>query len=289
MGFFSSSSKKKRLRPGRFDPARGQWDYAEHAAGSVPAHDVSCATFNVWFGEKHFEERCLALLRILERRRPDVIALQEVTIPFLAALRSSAWVRRDYLISDYMGSTITSASYGVVLLTRLPVESMELHELPSRMGRKLLVAHLTVNDTRLAVGTVHLESLDSAEYRGRQLAQIFKTLKGERDVLLMGDFNFCSTWPEEQARLDPQYEDVWPALHDGDPGFTENTDVNLMLGAMSDRDKKVRYDRLLVRSGKPGWAAASIELLGTEPISSTEPDIFPSDHFGLFAHLHWQD
>ncbi len=93
-----------------------------------------CATFNVWFGERHFEDRCHALLGLLEERRPDVIALQKVTIPFLAGLRSSQWLRREYAMSDFMGSTLATPSYGVVILTRLPVESMELHALPSRMG-----------------------------------------------------------------------------------------------------------------------------------------------------------
>ena len=192
-------------------------------------------------------------------------------------------------MSDFMGSTLSNASYGVVLLSRLPVHSTELDDLPSRMGRRLLVAHLLVNDTKLAVGTVHLESLDSVEYRGRQLAHIFKTLKGERDAILVGDFNFCSSWPEEQANLDPQYVDVWPALHQGEAGYTEDTDVNLMLGSMNDKKKAVRFDRVLVRSGKPGWVPASIELLGTEPIAGNTPEVFPSDHFGLLARLHWQD
>jgi tyrosyl-DNA phosphodiesterase 2 len=289
MGLFSSASRKK-LRPGRFDVNRKRWDYAGPAAAlPAPVDDISVATFNVWFGEKRLEDRCLALLRILEERRPDVIALQEVTIPFMAGLRSAPWLQREYVMSDFMGTTVAEASYGVVMLSRLPVESMELHDLPTRMGRKLLMARVLVNDTRLAVGTVHLESLlDSAPYRGRQLAQIFKTLKDEDHAILMGDFNFCSSWPEEQARLDPDYVDVWPALRKKEPGFTEDTDVNRMLAAMRDK-KAVRYDRVLVRSGKPGWKPTAIELLGTEPISSAHPDVFPSDHFGLFARFHWTD
>lgn len=283
------SSGRKRLRAGRFDPRQGRWDYAGPATMAANADAISCVTFNVWFGERHFEARCLALMELLEKHRPDVIALQEVTIPFLAGLRSSAWVRREYLVSDFMGSTLASASYGVVLLTRLPVESMELHDLPTRMGRKLLLARLLVNDAPLAVGTVHLESLpDSAPYRGRQLAQIFKTLKRENDAILMGDFNFCSSWPEEQACLDPEYEDVWPALRGSEPGYTADTDLNLMLAATSE-EKRVRYDRVLVRSGAPGWVPHSVELLGTGPIAADLPEVFPSDHFGLFARLRWQE
>ena len=49
----------------------------------------------------------------------------------------------------------------------------------------------------------------------------------------------------------------------------------------------VRYDRVLLRSGEPRWKPASIEHLGTEPISADIPDVFPSDPFGLFTRLSW--
>src|SRR5688500_12247838 len=101
MGLFSSSHRKK-LKPARFDSAHQRWEYAEHDTQTAHVHAISCATFNVWFGEDHFEERCLALLALLEKRRPDVIALQEVTIAFLAGLRSAGWLRREYVISDIM-------------------------------------------------------------------------------------------------------------------------------------------------------------------------------------------
>jgi hypothetical protein len=32
----------------------------------------------------------------------------------------------------------------------------------------------------------------------------------------------------------------------------------------------------------------AIALIGTEPIDSSTPDIFPSDHFGLVSRLRWQ-
>jgi tyrosyl-DNA phosphodiesterase 2 len=48
------------------------------------------------------------------------------------------------------------------------------------------------------------------------------------------------------------------------------------------KPKQVRFDRML-RSRQPGWQAEAIELIGTEPISSSTPEIFPSDHFGLVS------
>jgi len=283
--FSFSNRSHKRLKAGRFDPKTGHWAYAD-SAEPMYLNALTCATFNVWFGEHYFEERCVALMHLLEHRHPDLIALQEVTPPFLAGLRASRWVRSHYYISDHLGSTLKS--YGLVLLSRFPFETLETHALPTRMERTLLLARIPVNDTVITIGTVHLESLvESEEWRGRQLQQIFKTFERERDVIFMGDFNFCSTWSEEQARLPPDYVDVWPALH-GKPGWTEDPDVNLMLAKYSKKGV-VRFDRILVRSGKPGWAPFSVELLGTSPISAGLPEVFPSDHFGLFARFQWRD
>jgi len=281
---FLSRPARKRLKPGRYDPKLGRWEYAQ-SAEPVEAERLTCATFNVWFGEHYFQERCLALLALLEERLPDVIALQEVTLPFLAALRASAWVQRDYFISDSMGTTVQS--YGVLLLSRFPFESIESHTLPTRMERTLLLARIPVNGTRLAVGTMHLESLDSAELRGSQLEQVFGTVAQERDVLLMGDFNFCSSWPEEQSRIPAEYADAWTALRK-EPGHTEDPAVNHMLRGMKKKREAVRFDRILVRSRTPGWVPQSVELLGTTPISDAFPEVFPSDHFGIYAGLKWR-
>ena len=106
--------------------------------------------------------------------------------------------------------------------------------------------------------------------------------------MLMGDFNFCARRStEENAHIDPDYRDMWTALRGDDPGYTEDTDINLMRLEKTQKHKQVRFDRMLVRSSTPGWRPASIELLGTKSISSKLPNVFPSDHFGLRGTLKW--
>ena len=125
------------------------------------------------------------------------------------------------------------------------MRALILHNLPSHMGRKLLVAELDAGPDRLVVGTVHLESLKhNRDVRAEQLAEIFPLLKAAGpDVVLTGDFNFCSSWAAENANLDPEFVDLWPALRGRAPGYTEDTDVNVMLRNTADRPrtKAVRF------------------------------------------------
>ena len=242
---------------------------------------ITVATFNIWFDPYHARARHEAILGLLEARRPDVIALQEVTSDSLALVMSTPWIRARYQPSDVDGRTLDR--YGVVLLSRLPARRMTLLPLPSGMGRKLLVFELEVDGLTVHVATVHLESLKESDARGVQLGVIFAHLEATEHAIVMGDFNFCSSWAEENARIGPEYVDVWPAVHPDDPGYTEDPTVNRMRHQRKNPEKRVRFDRILVKS--PVLRPLDVELVGTQPISPDLPDVFPSDHFGLFAAL----
>jgi tyrosyl-DNA phosphodiesterase 2 len=147
------------------------------------------------------------------------------------------------------------------------------------MNRDLVLARVDAGGRELVVGGTHLESYrESAGCRAEQLREVFRVLEDARDVALMGDFNFCSTW-EENGALDPAFVDLWPRLRK-EPGWTVDSEVNTMRGALGKKDKSVRFDRILLKSGV--FRATSIELLGTAAIGK---DLFPSDHFGLRARL----
>jgi hypothetical protein len=75
------------------------------AVGDVA--EIRCVSYNVWFVDRFFDERRQALCAILERERPHVICLQEITERFLHYISSLPWVQAEYLISDSRGSTGT--------------------------------------------------------------------------------------------------------------------------------------------------------------------------------------
>ncbi|MCG8352947.1 MAG: endonuclease/exonuclease/phosphatase family protein [Chloroflexales bacterium] len=274
--------------PGEYVLAHQEWKpYHSLDDGESPNIKwLTVATFNVWFGADYFNERCQAVLALLESCRPDLIALQEVTPDFLQQVLHTPWVQAEYRISDIYGDSVDP--YGVLILSRLPIREWQFFALPSVMGRHLVTARALLNATVTTFASVHLESTSyAAPTRAKQLARIFPLLATEQHVILSGDFNFCSSW-EENRRLDPTYQDVWPLLHQTAPGFTEDTDRNTMRLLVTGKRKQVRFDRLLLRSQPAGWRAETIRLIGTEPISSTMPNIFPSDHFGLLGTFVWQ-
>lgn len=242
---------------------------------------LTVATFNIWFDAHHIEARHNAILGLMEERRPDVIALQEVTLPALNLVLSKPWIQAEYQSTDLDGRTL--GRYGVVLLSRIPMQRVTLTPLPSRMDRGLLVADLDIGGVPISVATVHLESLKEAATRGIQLQQIFDQLADRDNAVLMGDFNFCSSWQEENVRIRPDYVDVWPAVHPDNPGFTEDTTINRMRYLLKGKHKHVRFDRILLKSAM--FQPSAIELLGTQPISPEFPEVYPSDHFGLFATI----
>jgi len=97
-----------------------------------------------------FAARRDALFTELARRRPDVVALQEVTPELLDVLLEQPWLRDGWQISS-----TALLQYDVLLLSRQPIRKLARIDLPSGMGRNLLYAELACG---LTVATVHLES-----------------------------------------------------------------------------------------------------------------------------------
>ena len=183
---------------------------------------------------------------------------------------------------------ISLGPHGVLLLSRIPIHSLVLYNLPSALNRKLLIAELLLNSSITKIAVCHLDSRKkNANMRTEQLTGIFPVLEDAPHAILMGDFNLDPDGTDETSTMDRRYEDMWLLLKPDNPGFTIDTDINTMRLEQKGEPKKVRFDRILVRSGSPGWRPEDIWLLGTDPLSETNPAVFPSDHFGLMARLKW--
>jgi tyrosyl-DNA phosphodiesterase 2 len=264
---------------------------------------LSVLTWNVWFDRLAFELRAHAIFAVCRQRQPDVICFQEVLPQFCRLLLAQDWTAGYVCSCPKDGGTL--APYGVLMLVKRNLNpTFVVHPLPTQMSRSLLLTTIKAGDTTVGVGTVHLESLDSAPCRRSQLESCAQKLAAEGPAVLCGDFNFDSRrnysgkGPLENDVLTevlPDFVDVWPSLMGRVSGFTFDSDQNPMLR----RSERMRYDRIMLRGGRP----LSIERLGTatlaDPVygfnaellektsdsvpSTCLPCLCPSDHFGLLC------
>jgi endonuclease/exonuclease/phosphatase family metal-dependent hydrolase len=247
------------------------------ARALLELEQLRVATYNVWFDPYESERRRRAVFEILESEHVDVIALQEVTAPFLSALTSCPWVRAEYEISRIRFDA--SLRYDVVMLSRLPVSGFTAYPLTSTMGRKLHALRLEAQCGELTIAGVHLESMQNmTPARLVQIGECTRVLARSPTSVWMGDFNAAPESSEDQALL-REFQDLWPLLSK-DPGYTRDTTRNAMLAQVKD-DRHQRIDRVLTRGDtlKP----VAIRLLGTEALPDSGELVFPSDHFGLVA------
>jgi tyrosyl-DNA phosphodiesterase 2 len=270
--------RRRRIHVGRYDAASNRWDGVDDAAG---AHrdELTVATFNVWFDDYFADQRYRAIADLLCREMPDIMVFQEITPTALSIFLSQPCIQEHYRRAAVAGGR--AGNYGMLMLSRLPVAQVTYTRLPSRMSRGFLRADFTISGSPLVVCSVHLDSgRRSVRLRARQLRRVFRALRSADDAVVLGDFNMRDS---ENARIVPPYRDVWPMLRPSDDGFTEDTAINLMRFDSKNKHRQVRFDRVLHKG--EDWSPTCIDLLGTQPISSAHPRVFPSDHFGVSCRL----
>lgn len=260
----------------RFDAVTGRWHPGDAWPRSVP-DTLVLTTFNVWFDPFHARRRYQAVADVLAPLEPDVMVFQEVTAPALDVLLAQPWIRASYVAASVTGRR--TGNYGMLILSRLPLRRVAHTALPTEAWRGVLHARVDVGGRPLHLGCVHLDSGKSrAQLRERQLRKVFGLFDDAEDVILLGDFNM-----RDDERIAPPFTDVWPVLRPGQPGFTEDTSINLMRLDSTGKPRHVRFDRVVLKG--PGIRAVDIGLLGTEPVSAHLPRVFPSDHFGVSCRV----
>ncbi len=264
-----------------FAKSAGKWlkQNPRRRAAPIDLDQLRVATFNVWFDPFENQRRCSAVLSILETEAPDIIALEEVTAPFLGAVLATPWIREHYTSSRI--KLLDADRYEVVMLSRLPVVRFTAHPLTSEMGRKLHTLEIRTTGGTLAVAGIHLESMkDRTETRLRQIEECIPILSRAECAVWVGDFNAAPSSDEDEQILS-RFRDAWAELSDA-PGYTRDTTRNAMLAKVKD-DRHQRIDRIFWRGDQ--YRPANIRMLGTTPLDGSAGQIFPSDHFGLIAEL----
>jgi glycerophosphoryl diester phosphodiesterase len=188
-------------------------------------------SFNILGGRNpdnaHDLNRAAAIIRALN---PDLVALQEVDVKTkrfrgrdLPAELATLTGMKAYFAE---AMPFSGGSYGVALLSRLPVERRENHKLPGREKSEPRAAAEIVcllgGNTRIRFAGTHLDHQDAEDDRLMQTARLLELLPDPASPpsILAGDFNAAPSaaslrqlmtkwniaWPQGEAPF------TWPAI-----------------------------------------------------------------------------
>ena len=157
--------------------------------------DLRVMTFNIQSGIQGIDK----VADVIREAAPDIVALQEVDV---GSLRASGLDQPAVLAertglrysAHFRTTSLFGGDYGVALLSRFPLESVEQHPLPVVTGTEpRTVAHATVkvNGQEVSIYVTHLTRRPfNNAIRIRQSATIMGLLAlDSRPKLLMGDMN----------------------------------------------------------------------------------------------------
>ena len=275
----------------QFDPIEGKWitlpSPEPEPQPSVAEGKLCVVSYNVWFSETNQLIRAKSMMDLIEPFQPDVIAFQEVTLPFLQVVKEQPWIQERYWLSDTTGSTCHP--YGIMMLINrhspwLPRPKLSIHQLPSSMGRRFLRC---ISENGISIATAHLESESNCDVRVLQLGKIFDSLNAVPNSSLsifLGDTNFGDNTPESALLSEkfPQYQDLWLQLNpDVDPQETHTM--------VDPSDPARRIDKLFYAISRSPHSLISLDsephfqFIGTEPIQPA--NIHVSDILACFHHF----
>jgi len=278
----SLSNFLKKFPSHRFDKTKRSWiDISNEPASLINNTTLSFLTYNVWFEQVNFKNRLKSLFDIFTNYSPDFICLQEVTEPFMKEL-----INKDFIRDNYCFSGNFRGSYDVLMLSKHNV-SFYTKAFRSRMGRNLLMTEINhsfdnENFKNILIATSHFESLSNGgDLRGHQLFSSFKILNQSDNALLMGDFNFDSSWKNEEANINENFKDCWFEFRD--KHMLNDEDRFTM--PKNQYFPAWRPDRILFKKNT-FLELEYFEIIGKDEIDQDIPDNqikTPSDHYGLFS------
>ena len=287
---------------------------------NVNKQEISIIEYNV-FGALKYDKKPydvdsrFELLKNEIDKKADFIILHEVSKKILLKLMDLDWIRKDYYLSEFNTERV-NILYGIgsVILSKIPFQEFRSYVLPGYDMYSLSLGIFLINDKKYVLcGAQYHSSKEFYQFRKAQFhatLEILKKLKENENIMNFiwaSDFNYdlnnSSTWEEgkymsqllERYTLNYVWKDAWCKGN----GFTEDTEVNEMRKYMksnskridevpfnisnieSEKKKQVRFDAILYNG--ENLKTTNIEIIGTEGTKIKGVNIWPSDHFGLFA------
>jgi len=257
---------------------------------------VRIVTVNLWNDTGNVDKRMAVLMPQLTALQPHIVGLQEV--------REGPQVKQAERIADAIGGDFRFAAadahsargpIGNAVVSRLPIISHAVLPLPAAASdpRIALRCELETPAGRLSFITTHIAwELDAAPIREAQavaLDAFAKADPGPIPTVMCGDFN-CTpdsdvhrffTGRASLAGRGTYWRDAYQRRHPHSDGFTWAA-RNPYVARSVERDRRIDFVFVgPMKDTGPGailHARVVLDLPGPE-------DVYPSDHFGVFAEI----
>jgi endonuclease/exonuclease/phosphatase family metal-dependent hydrolase len=242
---------------------------------------VHVGTLNIRNLADRWEERLPLLLADAAALQPDLFGLQEVVYPLQQdRLIGAAGAGRYESHRGWAGRP----QYGNALLVREPLVGRDVARVDLGRNRSALRAIVELaNGRRLLMAVTHLhhEVPDVAE-RDEQAAALIEWLSAGPDadaVVVVGDFNADPSEPAYRRMLDAGFRSAYAEANGAEPDVTWPSGIQAD-GMDTDGDPRC-LDYIWVRGSV---AVDACRIVFDRPAVG-DPTLYPSDHFGLTAHL----
>ena len=239
------------------------------------------ATLNIRNLADRWDERLGLLLADMSALQPDLLGLQEVVYPMQQdRLIGAAGEGRYAALRAWAGRP----EYGNSLLVRSPLDASEPDRLDLGLNRSALRTVVTLaSGRRVLVAVTHLHhEVDGAAERDDQARQLIDWLSEAPATdaqAVMGDFNANPAEPAAQRMRSYGYRSAYAEVNGKDPAVTWPS--GLQAPAIDTDGDPDCLDYIWLRGG---IRVVSASLVFDRP-GADDPTLYPSDHFGIAAHL----
>jgi endonuclease/exonuclease/phosphatase family metal-dependent hydrolase len=272
--------------------------------------------------ETDFPSRAAAMAREIERGRPHVVGLQEVSkiditlppigvdlhldfLPTLLAELSARGLQYDVAVrvrnieaAPFPGVSLVDEDVILVDRRRVRVKETTSQNFTANIGpvapgvalvRGWVSATIAIGGRAYTVASTHLESGDAPgldQLRAAQATELAQALSGAGPNVLMGDLNDVPGSPMHHVLSSAGLTDVWALLQGTAVGHTCCHMANLS-NPVKHFTKRIDY--VFVRDGRErGAVTGVIRRIGdsaTDRFPGPAHPLWPSDHAGLVARL----
>jgi endonuclease/exonuclease/phosphatase family metal-dependent hydrolase len=246
---------------------------------------VKVATLNLFNRMGEWDARFPLVLEQLEALAPDVIGFQEIDLGIDQGMQISREINKrlgaqpHYRIKHATTPGVRASVFSIGTIARIDCVEHEILDLMTfdRISQRMVYV---VDGKRFAVVNNHLHHPPEAETERIEQAQRLLAWLARFEPLptvVLGDFN-AYEHEETVALFKSHFRSAHEVAHGKEPELTWPTPVNTY-----DNSPPGTLDYIYV---SPEFKILDAGLAFNTP-SPANPDLFPSDHLGLFATLEW--